>query len=201
MYPTDRPQKTNLSNHMSWKIACSLWPTGPVLWYFWMYPDQPPMLRVSTLRSGLRSYRWLSSADDMSKPVSMSTSARVGEAGPWPNRKALRVSNHNYEATINSNSFLSISAMDSLMHCSSLRSPHWTSFELLTLKNQSLHPLVELGQDRKVPFHISKEKFSALKGILFVSAVIRSVGSGLPNGPRHWKWGRSVGIIIFSVNS
>jgi len=71
------------------------------------------------------------------------------------------------------------------MYWSNLRSPHRTSFELLTLKNQSFHPLVELGQDRKVSFHRSKEKFSALKGILFVSALIRLVGSGLPNGPRH----------------
>ena len=133
------------------------------------------MLRVSTLRS----------EDAISKPVSMSTSARVGEAGPWPNKKALRVSDKKYEAAISSDSFLSISAMDIMIHWSSLRSPHWTSFELLTLKNQSFHPLVELSQDRKVSFHRFREKFSALKGILFVSALIRSVGSRLPNGPRH----------------
>jgi len=65
--------------------------------------------------------------------------------------------------------------MDSLMHWSSLRSPHWTSFELPILRNQSLNPLVELGQDRKVSFHRSNEKFLALKGILFVSAFIKSV--------------------------
>ena len=183
------------------KTACSLWPTGPVLRYFWIYPDQPPMLRVSTLRSGLRSYRWPSSADDMSKPVSMSTSTRVGEAGPWLKTNALRVSDQKYKATISSDSFLSISAIDSLMHWSSLRSPHWTSFELPILRNQSFHPLIGLGQERKVSFHRSKEKFLALKGILFVSAFIRSVGSRFPNGPRHWKWGWSVGITILSANS
>ena len=182
-------------------MACSLCPTAPVFQYFWMYPDQPPMLRVSTLELGLLSNKWLSSAVAISRPVSISTSARVGEAGPWPNTKALRVSDQKYEATINSDSFISISAMDSLMHWSNLRSPHWTSFELPTLKNQSFHPLVELGQERKVSFHRSKEKFSALKGILFVSAFIKSVGSGFPNGPRHWKWGWSVGITIFSANS
>ena len=99
--------------------------------------------------------------------------------------KALRVSDQKYEAAINNDSFLCISAMDSVMHWSSLRSPHWTSFEMPILKNQSLHPLVELDQDQKVSFHRSNEKFSALKGILFFSAFIKSIGSGFPNGPRH----------------
>ena len=182
-------------------MACSLSPTGPIFWYFWMYPDQPLMLRVSTLELGLLSNRLLLSAVDISKPVSMSTSTRVGEAGPCANTNALRVSDQKYEAAINSDSFLSISAMDSPMHWSNFRSPHWTSFELPILRNQSFHPLVGLGQERKASFHRSKEKFSALKGILFVSAFIRSVGSGFPNGPRHWKWGWSVGITILSANS
>ena len=121
----------------------------------------------------------------MSKLVSISTLAKVGDAGPWPNTKALRVSDQKYEAAINSDSFLSIPAMDNLMHWSNIRSPHRTSFELPILRNQSFHPLVELGQERKVSFHRSKEKFSALNGILFVSAFIRLVGSGFPNGPRH----------------
>ena len=136
------------------------------------------------------------SAVDMSKPVSMRTSASVEEAGPWPNTEALSVSDQKYEAAISSDSFLSISARDNLMHWSSFRSPHWTSFELLTLKNQSFHPLVGLGQERKASFHRSKEKFSALKGILFVSALIRSVGSGFSSGPRHWRCGWSVGMTI-----
>ena len=151
------------------------------------------MLQVSTLHSGLLSNMWLSSVVAISRPVSISTSARVGEVGPWPNKKALKVSDKKYEAVISNDSFLSISAMD--------RMPHWTSFELLTLRNQSFHPLVELGQDQKVSFHRSKEKFSALKGILFVFAFIKSVGSGFPNGPRHWRWGWSVGITILSANS
>jgi len=176
-------------------------PTDPVFRYFWMYPDQPPMLRVSTLELGLLSNRWLLLVVDISKPVSIGTSARVGEAGPWPNTKALRVSDQKYEAAISNDSFLSISAMDSLMHWSNFRSPHWSSFELPILRNQSFHPLVGLGQEQKESFHRSKEKFSPLKGILFVSAFIRSVGSGSPNGPRHWKWGWSVGITILSANS
>ena len=63
--------------------------------------------------------------------------------------------------------------MDSLMHWSILRSPQNPSFDLLTLKNQSFYPLVGFGQDRKVSFHRSKEKFSALKGILLVPALIK----------------------------
>jgi len=147
------------------------------------------------------SNRWLLSVVDMSRPVSMGTSARVGEAGPRPNTKALSVSDQKYKAAISSDSFLSISEIDNLMHWSNFRSPHWTAFEWLTLRNQSFHPLVGLGQERKASFHRSKEKFSALKWILFVSAFIRSVGSGFPNGPRHWKWGWSVGITILSANS
>jgi len=158
-------------------------------------------VRVSTLELGLLSNKWLLSAVDMSKPVSMSTSARVGEAGPWPNTKALSVSDQKYEAAISSDSFLSISAIDNLMHWSNFRSPHWTLFEWLTLRNQSFHPLIGLGQERKASFHRYKEKLSALKGILFVSAFIRSVGSGFLNGPRQWKWGWSVGIVILSSNS
>ena len=71
------------------------------------------------------------------------------------------------------------------MHWSSLRSPQYISFVLLTLRNLSFHPLVGFGQDEKVSFHRSKEKFSALKGIRLVSVLIKSVGSGLPIGPRH----------------
>jgi len=56
--------------------------TGPVRLYFWMYPDQPPMERVSTLALGLVSKKWVLSADDTSRPVSITTSASVGEAGP-----------------------------------------------------------------------------------------------------------------------
>jgi len=117
----------------------------------------------------------------------MSTSTRVGEAWSWPNTKALSVSDQKYEAAISSDSFLSISAIDNLMHWSNFRSPRWTLFEWLTLRTQSFHLLVGLGQERKASFHRSKEKFSALKGILFVSMFIRSVGSGFPNGPRQWK--------------
>jgi len=73
------------------------------------------------------------------------------------------VSDQKYEAAISIDSFLSISAMESLMHWSILRSPQYTSFVLLTLKNQSFHPLVGFVQDRKVSFHRSKEKFSALR--------------------------------------
>ena len=53
------------------------------------------------------------------------------------------------------------------------------------LTYQSFHPLLVLGQDRKGSSHRSKEKFSALNGILLVSVLIRSVGPGSPIGPKH----------------
>jgi len=171
------------------KLVCSFMLTGPIRLYFWMYPDQPPMARVSTLALGLVSKKWVLSVEDTSRPVSITTSASVGEAGLWPKTKALSVSDQKYDAAISSDSFLCISALDNLMHWSSFFSPHWTSFEWLTLKNQSFHPTVGLGQERKVSFHRSSEKFLALKGIMFVSALIRSVGSGSPNRPRHWRCG------------
>ena len=91
--------------------------------------------------------------------------------------------------------------MDSMIHWSSFCSAQYTSFDPLTLRNQFFHPLVVLGQDHKVSFHRSKEKFSALNGILLVSAFIRSVGSGSPIGLKHWICGRSVGITILSLSS
>ena len=60
---------------------------------------------------------------------------------------------------------------------------------LLEKKGMILLGLEILGQEWKASFHRSREKFSALKGILFVSALIRSVGSGFPSGPRHWRCG------------
>jgi len=43
--------------------------------------------------------------------VSISTSVRVGEAGPWPKTKALSVSDQKYDTTISSDSFLCISEL------------------------------------------------------------------------------------------
>ena len=143
------------------------------------------MLRVSTLNSALQLNNWPSSIVAASTPVSITTSASMGEAGPWPKMKALKVSDQKYEAAISIDSFFSILATESRTHWSILRSPQCNSCVLLTLKNQSFHPLVGFGQDRNVSFHRSNEKFSALKGILFVSALIRMVGSRSPSGPRH----------------
>ena len=143
------------------------------------------MLQVSTLNLALWPNNWPSSAVATPKPVNITTSASVGEAGPWLKMKALKVSDQKYEAAISIDSFFSIFAIESRTHWSILRSPQRTSYVLLTLKNQSFHPLVGFGQDRKVSFHKSNKKFSALKGILFVSALIRSVGSRSPSGPRH----------------
>ena len=133
------------------------------------------MLRVSTLNSALRLNSWPSLAVATSKPVCITTSACVGEAEPLPKIKALNVSDRKYEAAISIDSFLSISAMYSLIHWSILRSPQRPSCVLLTLRNQSFHPLVGFSQDRKVSFHRSKEKFSALKGILFRGACVDTI--------------------------
>jgi hypothetical protein len=91
-------------------------------------------------------------------------------------------------------SFFCISTMDSLIHWSIFRSAQNTCIDLLTLKYQFFYPLVGLGQDRNVSFHRFKEKFWALKGIRLASALIRSVGSGSPIGPRQWRGGWLVGI-------
>ena len=163
------------------------WPADDVAGFYFIFSLRPKILP--------------SSAVAMSKPVSMKASTSAGEAGLWPKMKALKVSDQKYEAAIIIDSFFSISAMESLMHWSNLRSPQYVPFVLLTLRNQSFHPLVGFGQDQKVSFHRSREKFSALKGILLVSVLIRSVGSGSPIGPRHWRWGCSVGIMIFLLKS
>jgi hypothetical protein len=76
--------------------------------------------------------------------------------------------------------------MDSLMYWSNFHCTQYTYIDPITLRYQSFHPLVVLGQDWKVSFHKSKEKFWALKGIMLVSALIKSVGSRLPIGPKHW---------------
>jgi len=123
----------------------------------------------------------------------MTTSASVGQAGPWPKIKALKEFDQKYEAAISIDSFLSISAMDNLMHRSILRSPQYTLFVFLTLKNQSFHPLVGFGQDQKMSFHRYKEKFSALKGILLVFALIKSVGSRSP-------WTEALVVGLFGRN-
>jgi len=96
------------------------------------------MERVSTLALGLVSKKWVLSAEDTSRPVSITTTASVGEAGPWPKIKALSVSDQKYDAAISSDSFLCISAIDNLMHWSSFLSSHWTSFKWLTLKKPIL---------------------------------------------------------------
>jgi len=87
------------------------------------------------------------------------------------------------------------------MHWSSLRSAEYTSLAPLTLRNQIFHPLVGFGQDLKVSFHSSREKFLSLNLILLVYAFIRMVGSELPIGPEHWMWGWSVGRSILSLSS
>jgi hypothetical protein len=121
-----------------------------------------------------------------SQDVQASEHVYIGKSrGGWTMTKA---------ATIIMDSFFCISAIDSLMHWSIFRSAQYTCIDLLTLKYQSFHPLVGLGQDQNVSFHRFKEKFWALKGILLASALIKSVGSGSPIGHRHWKCGWSVGI-------
>ena len=51
-------------------------------------------------------------------------------------------------------------------------------------RNQFLHPGVGLGHDLNV-WDQSKFMLAVLKGILLVSKLTKSVGSGLPMGPRQ----------------
>ena len=52
----------------------------------------------------------------MFNPVSIMTSSRVGVIGPWPNKKALMVSDQKKEADMSIGSFLTISDRDRFRH-------------------------------------------------------------------------------------
>ena len=87
--PTALPQKINFSSHMLRKAVCSLTDTDPVFLFLPIYPFHPPMLFVSILKEAFSS-RWKGlSGAWMFKPVSITTSIRVGVIGPWLNIKAL----------------------------------------------------------------------------------------------------------------
>ena len=87
--PTALPQKINFSRHILRKAESSLTDTDQVFMFLPMYPFHPPMLFVSILKEAFSSsWKDLSGAW-MFKPVSITTSIRVGVIGPWLNIKAL----------------------------------------------------------------------------------------------------------------
>jgi hypothetical protein len=117
------------------------------------------------------------------RPVSITTSIRVGVIGPWLNMNALMASDQKWEADISIGSFLIISDKYKLRHwlisyCSQL-----VLWELAILRNQFLHPGVTLGQDLKA-WDQSRFISEDFRGILLVSRLIMLVGSGFPIGPK-----------------
>jgi hypothetical protein len=52
----------------------------------------------------------------MSRPVIIYTSAKVGDIGPWPKRKALTPFDQKWQAAIKRSSFLGVSAKDNSKH-------------------------------------------------------------------------------------
>jgi hypothetical protein len=52
----------------------------------------------------------------MSRPVIIYTSAKVGDIGPWPNRKALTPFDQKWQAAIRRSSFFGVSAKDNSKH-------------------------------------------------------------------------------------
>jgi len=174
----------NFSSHMLRKAVCSLTDTDPVFIFLLIYHFHPPMLLVSILKDAFSSKRKGLSAAWIFRPVSITTSIRVGVIGPRLNINALMASDQKWEADISIGSFLIISDKDKFRHwlisyCSQL-----VLWELAILRNQFLHPGVTLGQDLKAweqSMFISED----LRGILLVSRLMILVGSGLPMGPKQ----------------
>jgi hypothetical protein len=57
-------------------------------------------------------YLWGYTDPVISRPVIIYTSARVGDIGPWPKRKALTPFDQKWQAAIRRSSFLGVSAKD-----------------------------------------------------------------------------------------
>jgi hypothetical protein len=53
---------------------------------------------------------------EISRPVTMYTSAKVGDIGPWPKRKALTPFDQKWQAAIKRFPFLGVSARDHSKH-------------------------------------------------------------------------------------
>lgn len=81
--------------------------------------------------------------------------------------------------------FSLVSARDSVMHWSIPISSQWTCLAAAILLYQVLKPVSLDDRDLKVCFHEGTLGLTCVNGILFVSALISQVGSGLPMGPKR----------------
>jgi hypothetical protein len=68
----------------------------------------------------------------ISRPVIMFTSAKVGDIGPWPKRKALMPFDQKWQAAIKRLSFMGISAKDNSKHWVMRRVSQLLVFALLS---------------------------------------------------------------------
>src|SRR6185503_1311821 len=90
--PIVLPQKMNFSSHMLRKAVCSLSDADPVFIFLPIYPFHPPMLFVSILKDAFSTKRKGLLGALIFRPVSITTSIRVGIIGPWLNMNALTAS-------------------------------------------------------------------------------------------------------------
>src|SRR5687767_12960227 len=90
--PAALPQKKCFSNHIIRKAVCSLFSTDPALLLHLIKPFHPPIPLVSSRCDVAAKRRKGVSGEEMSRPVSKTTSASVGVMGPCPNKNALRAS-------------------------------------------------------------------------------------------------------------
>jgi hypothetical protein len=106
----------------------------------------------------------------MSRPVIMYTSAKVGDIGPWPKRKALTPFDQKWQAAIKRLSFLEVSAKDNSKHWVMRRVSQLLVFALLSasiLLYQFLQPAIGgRGQFLKASCHNWGPDKAAFKGIL-----------------------------------
>jgi hypothetical protein len=93
------PQKINLHSHMFRNALYSTSPRGPSFIWFWIY-DLYPLLVFTPFC--LEEPLYLKGYTDpvMLRPVIMYTSAKVGDIGPWPKRKALTPFDQKWQAAI-----------------------------------------------------------------------------------------------------
>lgn len=114
--PTIFPKKINFSSYMFRNDVCIRW-------------------------EGLERRLKAKSRAVILRLVNISTSAKVGVIGPWPNNKALRVSDKKWEAMMSIDSFLPIFDRESSMHW-----PMSSSFQKICLEADILqYQLLHLG--------------------------------------------------------
>jgi hypothetical protein len=105
------PQKINLHNHIFRKALYSTSVRGPSDIWFWIYLLYlTPVFTPVCLEEPLYLYGY--TVPVTLRPVIMYTSAKVGDIGPSPKRKAFALLDQKWEAAIKRLSFLGVSARD-----------------------------------------------------------------------------------------